>query len=269
LVLAEAQLGEGQLDKAADSYRQLEGFGPAATSTAIPGLADLAAYQGKYADAARILTEGVAADIAAKDTDSAARKYVALGNLEELEGKHAAADADTDKALANSKSTQIEFLAGRTYADAGEFAKAQKLATTLSSSLTSESQSYGKIVVGLIALKRKDSNEAVRQIAAANNLLDTWIGRFDLGRAYLAAGAFTDADTEFDECVKRRGEAIELFMDNVPTYAYFPPVYYYQGMAQEGMKSTGFADLYKSYLGIRGQSKEDPMVADARRRIGN
>jgi tetratricopeptide (TPR) repeat protein/predicted Ser/Thr protein kinase len=269
LVLAEAQLGEGQLDKAADSYRQLEGFGAAATSTAIPGLADLAAYQGKYADAARILTEGVAADIAAKDADSAARKYVALGNLEELEGKHAAAVADTDKALANSKSTQIEFLAGRTYADAGEFAKAQKLATTLSSSLTSESQSYGKIVAGLIALKRKDVNEAVRQIAAANNLLDTWIGRFDLGRAYLAAGAFTDADTEFDECVKRRGEAIELFMDNVPTYAYFPPVYYYQGMAQEGMKSTGFADLYKSYLGIRGQSKEDPMVADARRRIGN
>ncbi len=268
LVLAEAQLGEGQLDKAADSYHQLEGFGAAATSTAIPGLADLAAYQGKYADAARILTEGAAGDTAAKDADSAARKYVALGNIEELEGKHAAAVADTDKALAKSQSTQIEFLAATNYADAGEFAKAQKLATSLSSSLTGESQAYGKIVAGLIALKRKDANEAVRQITAANNLLDTWIGRFDLGRAYLAAGAFTEADTEFDECVKRRGEAIEIFMDNVPTYSWFPPVYYYQGMAQEGMKSTGFADLYKSYLSIRGQSTEDPMAADARHRIG-
>ncbi len=268
LVLAEAQLGEGQLDKAADSYHQLEGFGAAATSTAIPGLADLAAYQGKYADAARILTEGAAGDTAAKDADSAARKYVALGNIEELEGKHAAAVADTDKALAKSQSTQIEFLAASNYADAGEFAKAQKLATSLSSSLTGESQAYGKIVAGLIALKRKDANEAVRQITAANNLLDTWIGRFDLGRAYLAAGAFTEADTEFDECVKRRGEAIEIFMDNVPTYSWFPPVYYYQGMAQEGMKSTGFADLYKSYLSIRGQSTEDPMAADARHRIG-
>ena len=88
--------------------------------------------------------------------------------------------------------------------------------------LTSEPQAYGKIIEGLIALKRKDANEAIKQITAANNLLDTWIGRFELGRAYLEAGAFTEADSEFDQCMKRRGEAIELFMDNVPTYAYFP-----------------------------------------------
>ncbi len=147
-------------------------------------------------------------------------------------------------------------------------AKAQKLATSLSSALTNESQAYGKIIDGLIALKRKDDNEAIRQITAANNLLDTWIGRFDLGRAYLEAGAFTEADSEFDQCMKRRGEAIELFDDNVPTYAYFPPVYYYQGRAREGMKSAGFADFYKTYLSIRGQSTEDPLVADIRHRLG-
>ncbi len=44
-----------------------------------------------------------------------------------------------------------------------------------------------------IALKKKDTNEAIRQMTAANNLLDTWIGRFELGRAYLEAGAFTEA----------------------------------------------------------------------------
>ena len=103
---------------------------------------------------------------------------------------------------------------------------------------------------------------------AANNLLDTWIGHFDLGRAYLEAGAFTEADSEFDQCMKRRGEAIELFDDNVPTYAYFPPVYYYQGRAREGMKSEGFADFYKTYLSIRGQSTEDPLVPEIRRRLG-
>jgi tetratricopeptide (TPR) repeat protein len=268
LVLAEAQLGQGELDKAADTYHQLESFGPAAQSTASAGLADLAAYQGKYAEAASILEQGAAADVAAKNTDDAARKYVALGNIEEIEGKHAAAVSDIDKALANSQSTQIEFLAAVTYVDAGEQAKAQKLATSLSSSLTSESQAYGKIIAGLIALKRKDSAEAVRQITAANSLLDTWIGRFELGRAYLDAGAFTEADSEFDQCVKRRGEAIELFMDNVPTYAYFPSVYYYEGRVREAMKSDGFADFYKDYLSIRGQSTEDPLVPDIRRRIG-
>jgi len=268
LVLAESQLGEGQIDNAADSYHKLASFGPALASMASAGLADLAAYQGKYAEAASILTSGAAADVAAKNTDGAARKYAALGNIEELQGKQAAAISDIGKALTFSQSTQIEFLAASTYVDAGETAKAQKLAASLSSALTSESQAYGKIVTGMIALKRKDSNEAIRQITAANNLLDTWIGHFDLGQVYLEAGAFTEADSQFDQCLKRRGEAIELFLDNTPTYALFPPLYYYEGRVRQGMKSEGFADFYKSYLSIRGQSSEDPLVADIRHRIG-
>ncbi len=268
LVLAEAQVGEGQIDKAIESYHQLAGLGPVASSVANAGLADLAAYQGKYTEAATNLADGARADVAAKDTDNAARKYAALGNIEELQGKHAAALSDIGKALTYSQSTQIEFLAASTYVDAGEMAKAQKLATSLSSALPSESQAYGRIVTGMMALKRKDSNEAIRQITAANNLLDTWIGHFDLGQAYLEAGAFTEADSQFDQCMKRGGEAIELFLDNVPTYAYFPPVYYYQGRVRQGMNSEGFADFYKSYLSIRGQSSEDPLVADIRHRIG-
>jgi tetratricopeptide (TPR) repeat protein len=268
LVLAEAQLGEGQIDKAAATYHQLESFGPVAASTATAGLADLSAYQGRYADAARILSQGAASDVAAKMDDNAARKYAALGNIETIQGNHSAALFDLEKALAKSQSIQIEFLVARSYVDLGEFAKAQKLATSLTAALSSEAQAYGKIVQGLIALKRKDTNEAIRQITAANNLLDTWIGHYDLGRAYLEAGAFTEADSEFDTCLKRKGEAIELFMDNVPTYAYFPPVDYYEGRAREGLKSEGFADFYKTYLTIRGQSPEDPLAADARHRIG-
>jgi len=269
LVLAEAQLGQGQVDNASQSYHKLESFGPAAASTAMDGLADLAAYQGKYADAVKILKDGAAADLAAKNNDSAARKYVALARIEDLQGNHTAALADTDKALTQDQSAPIEFLAACTYVDAGGIAKAQKLANALSSSLSSESQAYGKIVAGLIALKKKDTNEAIRQIFSANNLLDTWIGRFELGRTYFEAGAFTEADAEFSRCLNRRGEAIELFDDNVPTYAYFPPVYYYEGRAREGMKSAGFAEFYKSYLGIRGQAPDDPLVADIRHRSGN
>jgi eukaryotic-like serine/threonine-protein kinase len=268
LIEGEAQLGEGEIDKAADTYKQLDAFGPAATSTAAAALADLAAYQGKFADAAGILTQGAAADLAAKDNDSAARKFVALASVEEMQEKNSAAVADADKALKNSQTMQIEFLAARNYVDAGELAKAQKLAMTLSSSLTNESQAYGKIIDGLIALRKKDANGAIRQIKDANGLLNTWIGHFDLGRAYLAAAAFTEADAEFDTCVKRKGEAIELFMDNVPTYTYLPPVYYDEGSAQEGMKVAGFAELYKTYLSIRGQSTEDPLVAEVRHRIG-
>jgi tetratricopeptide (TPR) repeat protein/predicted Ser/Thr protein kinase len=268
LVLAEAELGQGQLDRAAATYHQLESFGTAAASTATAGLADLSAYQGKYADAARILSQGAAGDVTAKMDDNAARKYAALGNIEAIQGNRSAALSDLEKALEKSRSIQIEFLAARSYVDLGEFEKAQKLAASLAGALSSEAQAYGKIVQGLIALKRKDNNEAIRQITAANSLLDTWIGHYDLGRAYLDAGAFTEADSEFETCLKRKGEAIELFMDNVPTYAWFPPVDYYEGRAQQGLKNSAFADSYKSYLSIRGQSTEDPLVADIRHRLG-
>jgi hypothetical protein len=35
------------------------------------------------------------------------------------------------------------------------------------------------------------------------------------------------------------------------------------------MKSAGFADSYREYLNIRGQSTEDPLLADVRKRVGN
>ena len=80
-------------------------------------------------------------------------------------------------------------------------------------------------------------------------------------------GAFTEADSEFDRCIKRRGEALALFLDEVPTYGYFPPVYYYLGRVREGLKDPGFAESYKTYTSIRGAAGEDPLLADVRRRI--
>ena len=77
------------------------------------------------------------------------------------------------------------------------------------------------------------------------------------------AGLFAQADSEFDRCLTRRGE---LFIDL--DYGYLPPVYYYQGRAREGLKTEGFAQSYVAYLSIRGQSKEDPLLFDARRRAG-
>ena len=77
---------------------------------------------------------------------------------------------------------------------------------------------------------------------------------------------FPQADSEFDRCLNRRGEALALFLDEEPTYGFFPNVYYYQGRVREGLKSTSFADSYRAYLDIRGASTDDPLVAEARRR---
>ena len=76
----------------------------------------------------------------------------------------------------------------------------------------------------------------------------------------------TQADSEFDRCIARRGEALSLLLDEEPTYAHMVPVYYYQGRVREGLKTAGFAESYRNYLTLRGQSKEDPLLGEVRRR---
>jgi tetratricopeptide (TPR) repeat protein len=162
----------------------------------------------------------------------------------------------------------VRVLAARTLLEAGEIAKAQKLADGLASEVQPETQAYAKIIRGDLALQRGDKNEAINMVTGANQLVDTWIGRFELGRAYVEAGMFVEADSEFDRCMKRRGEALEIFQDSNPTFAYFPPIYYYQGRVREGLKSPRFAEPYRTYLSIRGRAGEDPLLADIHRRLG-
>jgi eukaryotic-like serine/threonine-protein kinase len=268
LFVAEAQLGQGQLSQAAETYHTLEKLNASGASIASSGLADLAAYQGRFADAVPILEKGAAVDLAAKDAENAATKYVALGRIRLWRGERRPALEAAGKALALNQAVSIRFLAAQIYADAGELAKAQKLASSLASDLKTEPQVYGKIIEAKIALKRGDKRAGINTLLEANKLLDTWIGHLELGRAYLDAGLFVEADSEFDRCIRRRGEAMELFQDNVPTYAVFPAVYYYQGRVREGLKSPGSVESYRNYLAIRGQSTEDPLVAEVRKALG-
>jgi hypothetical protein len=61
---------------------------------------------------------------------------------------------------------------------------------------------------------------------------------------------------------------LALFLDEVPTFSYFPAVYYYQGRVREGMNSVGFPEAFGKYESIRGKSADDPFLADIRRRAG-
>ena len=143
------------------------------------------------------------------------------------------------------------------------------MAAGLASELQAEPQSYAKLIEGEIALKNKDPRQAIKLFLEAQALLNTWISRFDLGRAYLEAGAYPQADSEFDQCINRRGEALSLFLDEEPTYGYLPPVYYYQGRVREGLKTARFAESYRAYLAIRDKAGEDPLLTEVRRRAGN
>jgi tetratricopeptide (TPR) repeat protein len=265
--LAYAQVGQGQLAEAIKTYRQLQKASSLGQSLAAPGLADIALYEGRFGDAAQLLQEGAAADIQAGRPDSAAADFAFLGYAQLMRKQKAAALVALEKALANSKTVSPRFMAARVYIAAGETGKALSLATEFASDSHPETQADAKLIQGEAALQEKDPRKAIELFTEANKLLDTWIGWFDLGRAYLEAGLYVEADSEFDRCIKRRGDTLDLF-DYVTTYAYLPEVYYYQGRVREELKSSGFADSYRTYLSIRGKAGEDPLLPEIRKRLG-
>ena len=267
LSLAFAQIGRGDLAQAAETYKKLESVSSLGASMGATGLADLDLYEGRFGEAIRILEQGAAADLAAKSSDSGADKFAALAYTRLLQGKTREALTAAEKALSISQAAKIRFLAARVFVEAGELPKAQKLAAGLVSDILPEPQAYGKIIEGYALLKRGDRGEAIKRFVEANNLLDSWIGHFDLGRAYVESGAFAEATSEFDRCVSRRGETLALFLDEVPTSGYFPAVYYYRGRAEEGLGSAAAADFYKKFLSIQDKGDGGVLFQDAKKRL--
>ena len=119
-----------------------------------------------------------------------------------------------------------------------------------------------------MSLARGDKPSAIKIFQEAQELLDTWLGRFLLGRAYLEAEAYTEAHSEFELCLKRQGEAASVFLNDLPTYRYFPPAYYYLGRAQEGLGSEAAVESYQKFLKIKEKTAPgDPLAEDARKRL--
>jgi len=280
LATAFAQLGQGRRADAMETYRMLAGINRRGKSYAAAGLGDLAAYEGRFGDAVRILRAAVAEDLAAEDIDSAAAKLLSIAAAELARGRHAAAIAAAEEALTYGKDIRTRFLAARTFAEAGDVNRARPLVEALDNEYNPEPRAYARIVQGVLALKRGDARRAVISLGDADGLFSTWIGLFDLGRASLdAAAAETDgarrtslyakADSAFDACLNaRRGEAISIFVDEQPTYAYLPPVHYYLGRARQELKSSRYAEAYREYLALRGSSKEDVLLPEVRKRAG-
>ena len=266
--MALSQLGEGHPAQAVNTYQRLQKLGGQSGSAAAAGLADVALYEGRVSDAVKILTQGIQDDLASKNADSAANKSAILAQAYLLIGDNAAALHAADLALQQSKETGILFWAARAYLGAKKPLKALALAQQLANHLEADPQAYAKLIEAEYALSRGKARESLQLSADSRKIADTWMGRYDAALAYLNAGAYAEAHTELEVCLKRRGEATALFLDESPTYHLFPPVYYYLGRAQEGLKSPAAADSFKQVLAIEAKGTGDPMIADARRRLG-
>ncbi len=266
--LAMAQTGQGRVGDAEQTYSKMEAISARGAEMAAMGRADLLLYQGRTKEGIALLQKASGSPSGKTDDSTLAIKLLLLADAKLAEGNPSEAVADAKSALAHDHGGPVQFSAGCIYIKAGQHARAQELTSQLSSHLDPDSQAYGKILEGEISLKRGDAKKAIALFLDAQRLSDTWIGRLDLGRAYAEAGAFTEADSEFEKCLKRRGEASAVYLDDVPTFRALPPVYYYLGRAQEGLKSHGATDSFKTFLAIKEKGQGgDPLVQDAQRRL--
>jgi len=261
-----AALG-GDAAGAAKAYDDMAKTGAAGASLASSGRADLALYTGRIDEAKHELAVGQASDRTAKITTGAAVKQIALAEAEIAAGRRQAALDAVKEALALSKQPATLVPAARVLLRAGKAADARAIAADLESQLQKQNRAYGKILLAEIALEEKKVADATDLLIAARSFSDVWLGRFDLGVAYVQAGHFSEAVSELEACEKRRGEATALFFDDVPTLRYLATLPYWIGRAQEGLGMSGPAKTrYEAFLALRSDAKGDPLVEDARRR---
>jgi tetratricopeptide (TPR) repeat protein len=261
-------LSELALGRAADAIKTYEALTRVSTdgaSYASSGLADIAAVEGRFADAIAILDKGIADDVAGKNLVRAAGKRVARGEMHFARGDNAAAARDALEAATVDNHT-VRSAAAFLLARAGRRAEAQKIAESLEGRLEADFQAYGKLVRAENALAQGQGRQALELAREAEKLADTWIGHVTMARAYLLLDAFAEAHGQADTAFKRQGEAAALYLDDIPSYRYFPPIHYYLGRAQEGLKSQGAAASYKTFIGL-SKTGDGRLIEDAKVRL--
>jgi tetratricopeptide (TPR) repeat protein len=236
-------------------------------SRAATGLADLAVYEGRYADAVRILPEAVAADEKSGTRAGAATKSIVLAEAHLALGDRPRAIAAARHALTASRGETVLVAAARVLLAAGRESEARQLAMELSGQTQGYSRAYTGIVQGELARARNAPVEAVEALRGAQKAADLWLVHYLLGVSYVEARRFPEAIAEFDTCVRRRGEAVAIFLDDMPSLRYLATVPYWHARAQEGLGLTPQAiNNYKQFLALRATAT-DALTKEARGRL--
>jgi tetratricopeptide (TPR) repeat protein/tRNA A-37 threonylcarbamoyl transferase component Bud32 len=271
VLLALSQLARDQFTEAMETYGQLETLSSKGASLAATGKADFAVYEGRLSDAVDILIKGINSDLQNNLTDLAVDKYSILAHVYMLQGKRSDSLQAVENALASvakSKEGEIFYALALIYLQTGKEEEALSLANTLSQKLQTDNQAFAKLIEGYARLYKGSIPSALNQFTEAQDLVDTWLGRFALGRAYLEAGEYTEASSEFESCENRRGEAMAIFLNDWPSFRYLDSLQYYIGRALEGLGIQGATEAYKKFLKIKEKVDwDDPLVLETRRQL--
>jgi eukaryotic-like serine/threonine-protein kinase len=245
-------------------YDRLAGLEGGASLAAM-ARADLAMARGRYAEAVRILVPAVKQDEAADSPAGAAAKLVALGEAYAAMDQQRAASQAVNRAMSLSRHESILFPAALVLIDAGDHEAAESIAEELEGRLQGQTSSYARLIAGQLALRRGRLPQGIEALREARQRYDSWFARLMLGQAYLQAGHFPEALAEFELCLKRKGEATDVFFFDSATLRYLPPVYHGLARTQEALGNPEAAGHDETYLTWRTDADPpDPIVEEIR-----
>jgi len=254
----------GKYDDAAAAYQHLSSINGWQARAAL-GTADIAMLRGKTADASAALEPLLTQKLPPLQM---ARVQNTLAAIRLSQGRTADAIRLAEDALKSSTDQIPRFEAGRIFAAASRLPRAKELAADLEKSLVPETQALGMTLRGETQLIEGDVRGSVATLQAASKIADTWMARYLLGRAYLLANSYEDADREFDMCERRKGEATAVYIDDVPTWRMMAPLYYYTGIVRAELKRSTAADSLRTFVELKkGGDEKSSLVADAEKRL--
>ncbi len=269
LALAISAASEGKFDGARAAYEQAAAAGgPRGKSLAAIGEADLAMTEGRYKAAIGMLEAGIKEDEAGRLDAGAIAKRVALAEARLADGDRTGARALLSSLVKPDQAAAVVVPGSRMLLDLDAPKEVRAIASDLDSQIQLRSRAYAKLLEGQLFLAENRVPAAIDAFRQALKFADLWIVRFNLGVAYVQAKAFPEALSELEGCQKRLAEATAVFLDDVPTFRYTAPLWYWLGRAQEGVGvKAQAAETYRRYLNLRSAATNDPLAADARARV--
>jgi tetratricopeptide (TPR) repeat protein len=221
LPIAMEKLASGDINGAQGAYTSMAEAGSRGEPFANLGFADVALYTGDFEQAVALLEAGVEGDAVGGNRRLLGRKYLALAEARIRLGHTEAANAAILQGLAVQQGDGQLVPAALLHLKLGNTEAATDIANALVQQLQPKSRSFGRVILGAIAIEEGRFADAMDSIRAGIALTDSWLSRFYLGRAYFAAGHYLEALDEFESCMERKGEATALFLDDdEPTYHY-------------------------------------------------
>jgi len=253
---------------ATETYGKLEQSGPTGALRAQLGLADLEMYRGRHRQALNLLQPAIAAALQANNRGILAQDYVALAQVHLALGQKPRAAEAALKAASNGAHESVLVPAALVLLTVGRTDEAKNIAVALEKMLQAQTVAYSRLITAEIALRQGRYVDAVEGFNDSIKRRDTWLARYLRGTAYVESQHPMEAMDDLGVCVKRHGEATDVFFWDTPTLRYLPAAYYWLARAQQAAHVADAKKNYEQFLALTAEADPpDPLAADARRRM--